>query len=117
MAPFGFLDYIRLQTSAACVVSDSGTITEESSLLGFPAVTIRQAHERPEGMDEGTLVMCGLAKEAVLDSIRFAIAMNKVDLQNSRPVEDYVAGSVSRKVVTIILSYIDYINRVIWQKA
>src|SRR5688572_9798090 len=72
-APFGLLDYMRLQMSAACVVSDSGTITEESSLIVFPAVTIRQAHERPEGMDEGTLVMCGLRRDTVLDAVRFAM--------------------------------------------
>ncbi len=115
LPPFGFHDYIKLQMTAACVVSDSGTITEESSLLGFPAVTIRQAHERPEGMDEGTLVMCGLKRESVLDSVRFAMRAHAAGL-TSRPVRDYVAGPVSRKVVAIVLSYIDYINRTVWRK-
>lgn len=115
LPPFGFHDYIKLQMTAACVVSDSGTITEESSLLGFPAVTIRQAHERPEGMDEGTLVMCGLKRESVLDSVRFAMRAHAAGL-TPRPVRDYVAGPVSRKVVAIVLSYIDYINRTVWRK-
>jgi UDP-N-acetylglucosamine 2-epimerase (non-hydrolysing) len=114
LPPFGFHDYIKLQLTAACVVSDSGTITEESSLLGFPAVTIRQAHERPEGMDEGTLVMCGLKRASVLDSVRFV--MHAATNLKARPVADYVAGPVSRKVVVIVLSYIDYINRTIWRK-
>lgn len=116
LPPFGFLDYARLQMSAACVVSDSGTITEESSLLGFPAVTVRQAHERPEGMDEGTLVMCGLKRATVVDAVRFALATGD-GVARARQVGDYVAGPVSRKVVAIVLSYIDYVNRVIWQKA
>lgn len=116
LPPFGFHDYIRLQMSAGCVISDSGTITEESSLLGFPAVTIRQAHERPEGMDEGTLVMCGLGREAVLDSVRFIMLAHAAG-HTPRPVADYVAGPVSRKVVAIVLSYIDYVNRTVWRKA
>lgn len=116
LPPFGFHDYIKLQMTAACVVSDSGTITEESSLLGFPAVTIRQAHERPEGMDEGTLVMCGLTRESVLDSVRFVMRTHDAGL-TPRPVADYVAGPVSRKVVAIVLSYIDYVNRTVWRKS
>lgn len=113
MQPFGFLDYIKLQQSAVCVVSDSGTITEEASLLGMRAVTIRQAHERPEGMDEGTLVMCGLKRDSVLDAVRFVMAS---DVPPARRIKDYDGGPVSRKVVGIVLSYIDYINRVVWQK-
>ena len=116
LRPFGFVDYIRLQTDASCVLSDSGTITEEASLLGFPAVTIRDAHERPEGMDEGTLVMCGLKPEAVLDSVRFVMAGAAGFVAPARRVGDYVAGAVSRKVVAIVLSYIDYVNRVVWHK-
>ncbi|RXT55525.1 UDP-N-acetylglucosamine 2-epimerase (non-hydrolyzing) [Bosea sp. Tri-44] len=115
LPPFGFHDYIKLQMTAACVVSDSGTITEESSLLAFPAVTIRQAHERPEGMDEGTLVMCGLTRDSVLDSVRFVMRADASGL-TPRPVADYVAGPVSRKVVAIVLSYIDYVNRTVWRK-
>ena len=113
MQPFGFLDYIKLQMQAACVLSDSGTITEEASLLGLRAVTIRQAHERPEGMDEGTLVMCGLSPPQVLAAVRFAMDS---EVLPAKPVRDYEGGAVSRKVVGIVLSYIDYINRVVWQK-
>jgi UDP-N-acetylglucosamine 2-epimerase (non-hydrolysing) len=116
MPPFGFLDYVKLQMGAACVVSDSGTITEEASLLGLRAVTVRQTHERPEGMDEGTLVMCGLRRAQVLDSVRFVMSSPEQGLQPAKTIGDYQAGPVSRKVVTIVLSYIDYINRVIWQK-
>ncbi|MBY0361666.1 MAG: UDP-N-acetylglucosamine 2-epimerase (non-hydrolyzing) [Phreatobacter sp.] len=117
LEPFGFHDYNRLQMGARCVVSDSGTITEESSLLGFPSVTIRQAHERPEGMDEGTLVMCGLERAGLLDAVRFVIACAGDAPLQARPVQDYQAGPVSRKVVAIVLSYIDYVNRVIWRKS
>lgn len=117
LPPFGFLDYVRLQMSAACVVSDSGTITEESSLLGFPAVTIRQTHERPEGMDEGTLIMCGLGRDAVIDAVRFAMETATGAIPAARPVSDYTSGPVSRKVVAIVLSYIDYVNRVVWHKS
>jgi len=112
--PLGFHDYIHLQTSAACVLSDSGTIWEESSLLGFPAVTIRNAHERPEGMDEGTLIMCGLSKEPVLDAVRIAMAQRPYFTPS--PVGDYQGGAVSVKVIRIILSYIDYINAITWRK-
>lgn len=116
MPPFGFLDYVKLQVGAACVVSDSGTITEEASLLGLRAVTVRQAHERPEGMDEGTLVMCGLRRAQVLDSVRFVMSCPQHGPQRPKKIYDYQGGPVSRKVVAIVLSYIDYINRVIWQK-
>lgn len=114
--PFGFLDYVRLQMSAFCVVSDSGTLTEEASLLKLPAVTIRDAHERPEGMDCGTLVMCGLKKERVLEAVHI---VTKQHYQDSRPmptVPDYQAGPVSKKVVRVVLSYTDYINRTVWFK-
>lgn len=117
LKPLGFFDYVHLQKHAACVISDSGTITEEASILGFPAVTIRQAHERPEGMDEGTLVMCGLKADRVLEAIRIVIEQHA---QGSRPgklVPDYDTGNVSRKVLRIILSYTDYVNRVVWRKS
>lgn len=110
MKPLGFADYIKLQQNAFCVVSDSGTITEESSLLGFPAVTVRQAHERPEGMDEGTLIMTGLDKETVLDSIKV------VTSSGMSIVKDYDADKVSQKVARIIMSYTGYINRTVWRK-
>jgi len=110
MKPLGFADYIKLQQNAFCVISDSGTITEESSLLGFPAITVRQAHERPEGMDEGTLIMTGLDKNTVLDSIEI------VTSQRMPIVKDYDSDKVAQKVVRIILSYTDYINRTVWKK-
>jgi UDP-N-acetylglucosamine 2-epimerase (non-hydrolysing) len=101
---------------ALCVISDSGTITEESSLLNLPAVTIRNAHERPEGMDVGTLIMAGLKKEGVLDAVRVIIAQHERGTRVMAPVEDYEAQSVSKKIVRIVLSYTDYINRTVWQK-
>lgn len=110
MKPLGFADYNRLQKGAFCVISDSGTITEESSLLGFPAVTVRQAHERPEGMDEGTLIMTGLEKDTMLDSIKV------VTSGSMSVVKDYDADKVSQKVVRIIMSYTGYINRTVWRK-
>lgn len=115
MKPFGFFEYIKLQKDAFCVVSDSGTITEEASLLKIPAVTIRQAHERPEGMDEGTLIMTGLAPENVVK----AIEVTRRHFQEMTPFEvvrDYSVESVSKKVVKIILSYTGYINRTVWRK-
>lgn len=111
LKPFGFLDYVKLETNAFCVVSDSGTLTEEAALLGFPAVMIREAHERPEGSDEGVLIFTGLRSERVLQAI---------DVVTSRPpdfraaVPDYETNDVSRKVVNTILSYVDYVNRKVW---
>lgn len=116
LKPFGFLDYMKLQMNAYCVVSDSGTITEESSILGFPAITIRQAHERPEGMDEGTLIMAGLEKDSVLNAIGIVTAQAHDCPQGFRMVPDYLVDNVSMKVVRIIVSYIDYINRTVWSK-
>jgi UDP-N-acetyl-L-fucosamine synthase len=110
MKPLGFADYINLQKNAFCVISDSGTITEESSLLGFPAITVRQAHERPEGMDEGTLIMTGLEKTTILDAIKVVVS-EKMPI-----VKDYDADKVSQKVVRIIMSYTEYINRTVWRK-
>jgi UDP-N-acetylglucosamine 2-epimerase len=117
MKPLGFLDYIKLQMNAYCVVSDSGTITEESSILGFPAITIRQAHERPEGMDEGTLIMAGLEKESVLNAVDIVTSQAKKCTRGFRIVPDYDVDNVSKKVVRIIVSYIDYVNRTVWSKA
>jgi UDP-N-acetylglucosamine 2-epimerase len=110
MKPLGFADYNKLQQNASCVISDSGTITEESSLLGFPAITIRQAHERPEGMDEGTLIMTGLDKTTILDAIKV------VTSGTMSVVKDYDADKVAQKVVRIIMSYTGYINRTVWNK-
>ncbi len=116
LKPFGFCDYFKLQMEALCVVSDSGTITEEGSLLNLPAVTIRNAHERPEGMDVGTLIMAGLKKERVLDAVRVIIAQHDRNIRVMAPVEDYEAQSVSKKILRVVLSYTDYINRTVWQK-
>jgi UDP-N-acetylglucosamine 2-epimerase (non-hydrolysing) len=110
--PFGFFDYIMLQKEAFCVLSDSGTITEEASLLGISAVTLRLAHERPEGMDEGTLIMSVIDKEFVMDAVNVAISASSVA---SIP-DDYDVSNVSNKVVKIIYSYTDYVNRTVWKK-
>lgn len=115
LKPLGFFDYVRLQRDAFCVLSDSGTVTEESSILGFPAVTIRQAHERPEGMDVGTLVMSGLGTQRVLESIEL-VRRHREEGRRFRPAPDYDAEDVSAKVVRIILSYTDYVNRRVWMK-
>lgn len=116
LKPFGFFDYIKLQVEALCVVSDSGTIFEEGSLLNLPAITIRNAHERPEGMDVGTLIMCGLKKDRVLDAIRVTIAQHDKSQRVMKPVLDYEGGAVSKKMLRIVLSYTDYVNRTIWHK-
>ena len=116
LKPFGFCDYVKLQMNALCVVSDSGTITEESSLLNLPAVTIRNTHERPEGMDVGILIMAGLKKERVLDAVRVIIAQHERNTRVMTPVEDYEARLVSKKILRIVMSYTDYINRVVWKK-
>lgn len=114
--PFGLLDYIKLQMSSFCVLSDSGTITEEASLLNLPAITIRNAHERPEGMDEGTLIMTGLKRERVLDAVRVVSSQHDRLRRVIPVVRDYQSGSVSKQVVRVVLSYTDYINRTVWSK-
>lgn len=117
MKPFGFCDYIRLQMDSLCVISDSGTITEEASLLNLPAITIRNAHERPEGMDAGTLIMAGLTKDRVLDAVRITVAQHTREKTAVRPVQDYESPSVSKQVLRIVESYTDYVNRTVWRKA
>lgn len=107
--PFGFFDYVHLQEGARCVLSDSGTITEESSILGFPAINLREAHERPEGMEEASVIMTGFNPVRVLESISMA------QFPMHTPA-DYEAVRVSDKIVRIILSYTDYVNRVVWRK-
>jgi UDP-N-acetylglucosamine 2-epimerase len=116
LKPMGFFDYIKLQQNAKCVISDSGTITEESSILGFPAIMIRTAHERPEGMDEGTLIMSGIGKERILESIYAVTTQFESSSFKFRLIQDYNVDNVSVKVVRIILSYIDYINNTVWKK-
>jgi UDP-N-acetylglucosamine 2-epimerase len=114
--PLGFFDYVALEKNAFCVLSDSGTLTEESSLLEFPAVMLREAHERPEGMDAGTLVMSGLESERILQAIEMVTSQQSGAVCLCAAVPDYVAESVSKKVVRIILSYVDYVNRTVWSK-
>ena len=112
--PIGFFDYIKLQENAFCVISDSGTISEESSILSFPAIMIRKAHERPECMDEGTLIMSGLKSERIIESIEVVTKQHKT--KTPRIIKDYDVDNVSVKVTRIILSYIDYVNRNVWKK-
>lgn len=117
MKPFGFMEYVKLQQNAFCVISDSGTITEESSILHFPAITIRQAHERPEGMDEGTLIMSGLDSVRILESVEVVTRQYAEGKDVIHSIPDYAADNVSKKVVRIILSYTDYVNRTVWHKS
>jgi UDP-N-acetylglucosamine 2-epimerase (non-hydrolysing) len=114
--PYGFHEYNNLQMNAFCVISDSGTIAEEGSILNLPAVTIRQAHERPEGMDETTVIMSGLNKNRVLEAVEVATTHNNEKGRSIKPVKDYEADNVSKKILRIILSYTNYINRTVWHK-
>ena len=116
LKPLGFFEYIKLQLSAKCVISDSGTISEESSILNFPAVMIRQSHERPEGMDEGTLIMSGLNPEMVLKSVNIVTSDFSASTRVTKIVPDYDVDNVSLKVVRIIMSYLNYVNRTVWYK-
>jgi len=115
LKPMGLFDYIKLQKHAFCVISDSGTITEESSILNFPAIMIRQAHERPEGMDEGTLIMCGLKSGNVLNAIDIVTSFDYKQ-RTFRIVKDYNIDNFSKKIVKIVFSYIDYVNRTVWYR-
>jgi UDP-N-acetylglucosamine 2-epimerase (non-hydrolysing) len=117
MKALGFLDYIKLQMNAKCVISDSGTIAEETSLLNIPSITLRQAHERPEGMDEGTLIMCDLEKVKVLNAVETILSQYNFSHPTTKQVEDYNGGKVSIKVSRIIQSYTDYINRTVWRES
>lgn len=114
--PYGFHEYNNLQLNAFCVISDSGTIAEEGSILNLPAVTIRQAHERPEGMDETTVIMSGLNKTRVIEAVEVATKHNSEGERTIKPVRDYEADNVSKKILRIILSYTDYVNRTVWHK-
>lgn len=113
MKPLGFFDYVKLQKSAACVLSDSGTITEESAILKFPAVTLRDAHERPEGTDVGVLIKAPIQKDAIVNAVDVTMARGP----SRDPVADYSFLNVADTVVAVILSNIDYVNRVVWRKS
>lgn len=112
LKPFGFFDYLNLQVNSYCTLSDSGTITEESSVLNFPAIMLRETHERPEGMDQTSVVMAGIKLDSVLRCVELTV--NQVGATST--IEDYTSINVSKKIVRLIHSYTDYVNRVVWKK-
>ena len=115
--PFGFFDYIHLQKNAMCVLSDSGTITEESAILGFPAVAIRDCHERPEGMVVGVVFMCGLRPDTILDAIRLTVAKHANPTTRSPEVEAYTRRDVAQNLLHLVHSYVPYVREYVWRRA
>ena len=116
MPPFGFFDYVTLQKNALTVISDSGTITEETDILNLNSITIRNEHERPEGMDAGTLIMSGLNSEDVLNSVKVILDSNQEVFSKRQRIDDYQAENISKKIVKIVYSYTGFINRNVWGK-
>ena len=116
LKPLGLFDYVNLQMNSFCVLSDSGTITEEASILNFPAVTTRKAHERPEGMDEASVIMCGLKSERIMQAVKVTTDHFSEQTPAFDTVQDYKTYNVSKKVTRIILSYVDYVNANTWHK-
>ncbi|EAR23515.1 UDP-N-acetylglucosamine 2-epimerase [Nitrococcus mobilis Nb-231] len=117
LKPLGFLDYVQLQKSALCVLSDSGTITEEAALLNLRGVMIRDAHERPEGMDRGTIIMAGLESNRILQAVATILHQHPHRPAAAAMVPDYDVDRVSEQVVRVIMSYVDYVNRTVWHKS